>query len=358
MSAAAPSTRIELAPLPAASLRVERLRQTYGARVAVDDVSWSAAPGEIVCLLGHSGCGKTTLLRLIAGIEAPAAGRVMIDGQDLSGPGNFVPAEPRRIGLVFQDYALFPNLSVLANVSFGLREGSRAERVATAQRLLRRVGLDAHAASHPHTLSGGEQQRVALVRALAPQPRLLLMDEPFSNLDRRLRDRVRDDTMALLRESGTTAIIVTHDPEEALRIADRIVLMHAGRVEQDGRPQVLYQQPATRFAARYFSELNEISGICRNGVVETPLGRFAAPQLTDGTAATVCLRPQDLGLAEAGPAATVVERHFLGDAEELRLRVAGLDALLTLRSPKLPPVRAGQTVHLDLRRDDALVFPT
>lgn len=359
MTAAATSiTAIPRTPARAAALGVEQLRQAYGARVAVDDVSWSAAPGEIVCLLGHSGCGKTTLLRLIAGIEAPAAGRILLDGQDVSGPKGFVPAERRRVGLVFQDYALFPNLSVLDNVTFGLRDSPRADREAIAHRLLRRVGLDAQAASFPHTLSGGEQQRVALARALAPQPRLLLMDEPFSNLDRRLRDRVRDDTMALLRESGTTAVIVTHDPEEALRIADRIVLMHRGRVEQDGRPQALYHRPATLFAARFFSELNEIPGTSRDGAVETPLGRFAAPQLADGMAATVCLRPQDIELAEAGPAATVFERHFLGDADELRLRVEGLDSVLILRQRTLPPIGIGQTVHLELQRDNALVFPT
>jgi iron(III) transport system ATP-binding protein len=343
----------------AATLAVEDLRQVYGSRVAVDGVRWRAEAGEIVCLLGHSGCGKTTLLRLIAGIEAPAAGRILIDDQVVSDAGRFVPAEQRRVGLVFQDYALFPNLSVLANVTFGLRDGSRTEREAIAHGLLQRVGLDALAAHYPHTLSGGEQQRVALARALAPQPRLLLMDEPFSNLDRRLRDRVRDDTMALLRESGTTAVIVTHDPEEALRIADRIVLMHGGRVEQNGCPEALYRRPATLFAARFFSELNEIPGVCRGDSVETPLGRFAAPGLADGARATVCLRPQDLRLGDTGPTATVVERRFLGDAEELRLRVAGLESMLTLRHlGDMPDLAVGQTAHLDLRRDDALVFPT
>lgn len=339
-------------------LNLRNLSCGYQDQRVVQNLNLHLNAGDIGCLLGPSGCGKTTTLRAIAGFEPVFEGEIELAGEVISRAGFTLAPEKRRIGMVFQDYALFPHLSVRANVTFGLREGSRAEREAIAHRLLQRVGLDALAESYPHTLSGGEQQRVALARALAPQPRLLLMDEPFSNLDRRLRDRVRDDTMALLRESGTTAVIVTHDPEEALRIADRIVLMHGGRVEQNGSPQDLYRRPATLFAARFFSELNEIPGVCRSGAVETPLGRFAAPQRADGAPATVCLRPQDLGLADAGPAAIVVEHRFLGDADELRLRVAGLEPMLTLRRGNLPEVRVGQTVHLDLRRDDALVFPT
>lgn len=343
----------------AASLVIEQLTRRYGEHDAVSNVSWSAAPGEIVCLLGHSGCGKTTLLRLIAGIEAPSAGRVIIDGEDLSG-SRFVPPEKRRIGLVFQDYALFPHLSVLDNVTFGLQQLPRAQREASAMVALERVRLASHARQYPHTLSGGEQQRVALARALAPQPRVLLMDEPFSNLDRRLRDRVREDTLAVLRESGTTAVIVTHDPEEALRMADRIVLMHAGRVEQQGTPQSLYWQPQTPFAARYFCDLNEIPAQCRQGQVDTALGRFQAAHVVDG-AALVCLRPQDLALADRADtdtvAATLRERVFLGDSEQLQVSVAGLEQPLTLRRHEPSALAAGQTVQLRIHRDRALVFP-
>ncbi len=342
---------------PAASLVVENLRQVYGTRVAVDNVSWSAEPGQTVCLLGHSGCGKTTLLRLIAGIEVPSAGRVLFDHQEISGPQAFVPPEQRRVGLVFQDYALFPHLSVLENVMFGLRKHAANEALARAA--LKRVGLAGHAGHYPHTLSGGEQQRVALARALAPQPRVLLMDEPFSNLDRRLRDQVREDTMALLREAGTTAVVVTHDPEEALRIADRIVLMRAGRVEQSGTPQELYRHPASLFAARFFCDLNEISGVCRSGSVETALGRFPAANLAEGTAANVCLRPQDIVIANSGDgiAASVLERVFLGESEQLRVTVPGLATPLTLRQREPGSTCRSPSVHLDIRRDDALVFP-
>jgi iron(III) transport system ATP-binding protein len=342
----------------AAALAVGGLRRSYGTTVAVDDVSWQAAAGEVICLLGHSGCGKTTLLRLIAGLEAPDAGRVEIDGEALSAPGVFVPPERRRIGLVFQDYALFPHLSVLANVLFGLRDASRGERESRALTALRRVGLQHKARAYPHTLSGGEQQRVALARALAPQPRLLLLDEPFSNLDRRLRDQVRDDTLRLLRASGTTAVVVTHDPEEALRIADRIVLMHRGRVEQQGRPQDLYQHPASLFAARFFCELNEIPGHCRDGKIDTPLGCFAANGVGDG-AARLCLRPQDIAIdpAGTGPLATVIDALFLGDAEQLNLRVAGLEQPLRLRTRVAVGARAGATLQLSVAADAALVFP-
>lgn len=342
----------------AASLTVDGLRRSYGATVAVDDVSWQAGAGEVLCLLGHSGCGKTTLLRLIAGLEPADAGRVEIDGEVLSAPNVLVQPERRRIGLVFQDYALFPHLSVLANVLFGLRDGDRAERESRALAALRRVGLQNKVRHYPHTLSGGEQQRVALARALAPRPRLLLLDEPFSNLDRRLRDQVRDDTLELLRESGTTTVIVTHDPEEALRIADRIVLMHRGRVEQQGQPQDLYQRPASLFAARFFCELNEIPGHCRSGVIDTPLGRFAADGVADGTA-RLCLRPQAIAVdrSKTGPLATVIDIAFLGDAVQLRVRVAGVDSPLRLRTCEATDAGPGAKLHLAIAAESVLVFP-
>jgi iron(III) transport system ATP-binding protein len=343
----------------AAALTLENLIQRYGERAAVDGVSWSAAPGETVCLLGHSGCGKTTLLRLIAGLERPSAGRVLLDGEEVSGPQRFVAPERRRIGLVFQDYALFPHLSVLANVMFGLRSGGRATNHASAMQALERVRMAHHAQSYPHTLSGGEQQRVALARALAPQPRLLLMDEPFSNLDRRLRDRVREETMTLLRESGTTAVVVTHDPEEAMRIADHIVLMRAGRIEQNGRSEQVWRQPRSLFAARFFCDFNEIDGICQDGVVSTALGRFEAPGHAPGTAMRVCLRPQDVRIAPpftGGVAGRVLERLFLGEAVQLRVAVEGLDQPLLIRQFEPSGAVAGDAVQLEIARARALLF--
>src|SRR5215213_4260307 len=275
-----------------AELAFEDVAQAYGALRALDGVSLTIAPGEIVCLLGPSGCGKTTLLRIAAGVENPVSGRVLLDGSEVSGPTAFVPPERRGVGLMFQDYALFPHLTILENVSFGLRGLAARDVEASARRALARVGLERYAGDYPHMLSGGEQQRVALARSIAPRPGVLLMDEPFSNLDRRLRDSIREETIAILREMGATTIVVTHDPEEAMRIADRIVLMRSGRIVQVGEAETLYRQPADLFAARFFCDFNEVEGVVRGGGVSTPVGTFAAPGLAEGQAALVCVRPR------------------------------------------------------------------
>jgi len=344
-------------PLPhtPCALEVQSLVRRYGTLAALRGVSFHAAPGEILCLLGSSGCGKSTLLRLIAGLEVADGGSIRMDGVALSDADTFVPPEQRGVGLVFQDYALFPHLSLLDNVAFGLR-GARAARQAAARAALARVHLEERAASFPHMLSGGEQQRVALARALAPRPRLLLMDEPFSNLDRGLRESVRAETIALLREEGITAIIVTHDPEEALRIADRIVLMRAGAVEQDAGPETLYCRPASLYAARFFGELIELGGEVGNGRVNTPLGTFDARGLPEGQQAIVALRPHHLRLAADGIAASVQARTFLGPAVQLRLGVAGLAAPLLLNVDTSCPATAGGLVHLRVETHAALVF--
>lgn len=338
------------------ALELRSVGRNYGQLAAVRDVSLAIAPGEIICLLGSSGCGKSTLLRLIAGLEAPDTGSIVMQGVTLSGAGAFVPPERRGIGLVFQDYALFPHLSILDNVAFGLR-GSKPERLTAARNALARVRLDSRAGSYPHMLSGGEQQRVALARALAPQPRLLLMDEPFSNLDRNLRDRVRTETLAILREARITAIIVTHDPEEALRIADRIVLMRHGTVEQDAAPESLYRNPASLYAARFFSELIELQGQCAGGQVATPLGKFTAPTLPDGQTACIALRPHDLQPAATGIAARLLDRTFLGPVQQLRLAVSGLTDPLVLQVHEPCSAQPGEPMFLNVDKRAALVFP-
>jgi iron(III) transport system ATP-binding protein len=345
---------VAAAPDPALELR--SLGRNYGSLAAVRDVSLAVGHGEIICLLGSSGCGKSTLLRLIAGLEAPDTGSIVMAGVTLSGAGAFVPPERRGIGLVFQDYSLFPHLSILDNVAFGLR-GGKPERMAAARTALTRVRLESRADSYPHMLSGGEQQRVALARALAPQPRLLLMDEPFSNLDRNLRDRVRTETLAILREARITAIIVTHDPEEALRIADRIVLMRHGTVEQEAPPESLYRNPASLYAARFFSELIELRGQCAGGQVATPLGRFTAPQLPDGQTACIALRPHDLQPAASGIAALLLDRTFLGPVQQLRLAVSGLTDPLVLQVHEPCSAQPGEPMFLNVDTRAALVFP-
>src|SRR6185295_17992539 len=223
----------------AARLTYQGVTHRYGATLAVADFSLDIAPGEIVSLVGPSGCGKTTLLRLAAGVERPSAGAILINEREVAG-GSFEPPERRGVGLMFQDFALFPHLSNLANVMFGLKSLPHVDAEREARLALDRVGLGSHAHLYPHMLSGGEQQRVALARAVAPRPSVLLMDEPFSGLDRRLRDQVRDDTLNVLRDSHVTGVIVTHDPEEALRMADRVALMREGRLVQVDTPEGIY----------------------------------------------------------------------------------------------------------------------
>ena len=275
----------------AASLRFEDLCHSYdNGRQILHDISLEAEPGKVLCLLGPSGSGKSTLLRLAAGIERQTSGAIKVNEKDVASNHIFLPPEKRPIGLVFQDFALFPHLTILENVRFGLTQLSREEGNREASRALKRMGLEHYANAYPHLLSGGEQQRVALARALAPRPSILLMDEPFSGLDTRLRDAIRAETLSALRESGATAIIVTHDAEEAMRMGDRIALINKGRLEQVGPMDALYYRPANLFAAAFFSELNAIDGISKNGKVETALGIFDAPNHLENGPVTVAIR--------------------------------------------------------------------
>jgi len=261
--------------------------------------------------------------------------------------------------MVFQDYALFPHLTIGGNVAFGLRGRPRAEVDDLVGAMLERLGLTRYATSYPHMLSGGERQRVALARALVPGPRVLLMDEPFSGLDGRLRDRVRQHTMELLRDTGTTTIFVTHDPDEAMQIADRIALLHEGRLVQCGPPQELYTRPSTAFAARFFSDVNELRGTCRDGCVETPLGCFKAPHLPEHAQATVCIRPQHvrLALGKTNVSARVVRTEFRGEADHVVLALSGVSTPLTLRAFGRTHLEADDMVHLDIHPTDVLVVP-
>ena len=355
------SRRIDL-PAPqalATVLALESVTLRYGAILALNDVSLAAESGEILCLLGPSGSGKSTLLRLVAGVERPNSGRIHLDGAEVAGPRAFLEPERRRVGMVFQDYALFPHITIAANVGFGLKGLRRAEARSTAGSMLERVGLSRYADSYPHMLSGGERQRVALARALAPKPRVLLMDEPFSSLDGSLRDQVRRDTLALLRELGTTTLLVTHDPDEAMRAADRIALLHNGCLVQCARPRDLYARPTSTFAARTFGDINELKVNCRGGRIETPLGRFQAAGIPDGTPASLCIRPQHLRITRngAGIPARVITTSFLGEVDNVVLSVAGLEWPLTMRVFGRSRLEPGDSVHLDVDPDDVLVIP-
>ena len=329
-------------------LTVERLSVHFGSTVAVDDVSLEVSRGEVVCLLGPSGSGKSTLLRAVAGVERPTRGRIRIEGAEVAGPDAFVEPQQRHVGMVFQDYALFPHLRVDANIAFGLRRSEHG-----IETLIERLGLKPLARKFPHELSGGERQRVALARAMAPKPRVLLMDEPFSSLDSRLRDDVRRHTLAFVRESGTTTVIVTHDPDEAMRIADRIALLDRGQLVQFDTPESLYARPASLFAAQFFSNVTALPGVGHEGYLETRLGRFTAPGVSRGARALACVRPQHLKLADdgVGVEGRIVSSEYRGDCHYVLVDIEGLDSPVTVCVASSETRRdeefgAGAVVHL------------
>jgi len=335
----------------AARLTFEDVSRRYGAVLALDHVSLDIAPSEILCLLGPSGCGKSTLLRIAAGVERPSSGRVLLDGQEVAGPNAFVLPEKRGVGLMFQDFALFPHLTILDNVAFGLKSLNRREARAEARAALERVGLSHYAGEYPHILSGGEQQRVALARAIAPRPSVLLMDEPFSGLDPRLREKMREETLAILHETRATSIVVTHDAEEAMRMGDRVALMRKGRVVQTGKALDLYRAPKDILAARTFSDLNELAARVEQGNAATPLGRFFANGLPDGAEAIVCVRQRGVRLLSPGQGVPgrVLDARFLGDVALVEIAVQGLDApiLARVKESDVPPQGAEIGVGID-----------
>jgi iron(III) transport system ATP-binding protein len=346
----------------AARLTLDAIERTYGDAVALAGVSLDVAPGEIVCLLGPSGCGKTTLLRIVSGIERPTAGRVLINDREIAGPNRFVPPEARNVGLMFQDFALFPHLTVLDNVAFGLQSLSRDERERAAETILERVGLSGFARSYPSTLSGGQQQRVALARAIVPRPAVMLMDEPFSGLDIQLRDAMQEETLALLRETRATSLIVTHHPEEAMRLGDRIVVMRAGRIVQVGSTESLYRAPASLFVARLFSEINEIPARVAGGRVHTAAGSFAAPGLAEGVNAVLCIRERAIGISSAaninepGLNGRILDLKFLGDVTRLDVAVEGFERPLKARITASDGLGRGREVKVVIAPQAALVF--
>ncbi len=339
------------------ALRVENLSLHYGAVRALDDVSFDVARGSILCLLGASGSGKSSALRLIAGLERPASGRITIHDHVVAGDGRHVEPERRHVGLVFQDFALFPHLTVKANVAFGIRHGDRTQTGSTVAALLRDVGLADRADRYPHMLSGGERQRVALARALAPRPRILLMDEPFSSLDSRLRDQVREQTIDLLRRTGTTTIMVTHDPVEAMRVADRIGVLAQGRLVQFGTAADIYQRPCSPQMACVFGHVNTVEGAVDGGTLVTPLGAFPAPPGAPAGPAIVCVRPQHLRLEAGGPGvrAIVTGVTCVGDVTEVQLRVDNLR--LVARVTDQAAFKIGDDPRVCVDPSQLFVFP-
>ena len=322
---------------------VHGVAKRFGDVQAVDGADLCVERGEIVALLGPSGCGKTTLLRLIAGFEHPDAGEVRLEDRPVAANGTWLAPERRRVGMVFQDYALFPHLTVAENVGFGVARRERSARVAEALGL---VGLDGLGRRYPHELSGGQQQRVALARALAPRPALVLLDEPWSNIDPLLRACMRADLADILRGIGVTVVLVTHDREEAFSVADRIAVMRSGRVVQAGSPESLYLAPADRWVAEFVGAGNFVPGRLDGELVETLLGRFPVTNRNGAVDVDVLIRPELLEL-EPDPAgvAEVVAREFRGHDVFYRVRLGDGTTLVSQRpSNEVVPLGSRVTV--------------
>lgn len=342
----------------AASLVFENIERRYGDHIALQNFNLSINPGEVVCLLGPSGSGKTTLLRIGAGIEKPTSGRVLINELEVAGPARFVQPEKRSVGLMFQDFALFPHLNVLQNVAFGLRFLPRDEAQKEALSMLARVGLSELSQYYPHMLSGGQQQRVALARVIVPRPSVVLMDEPFSGLDVQLRDTIQEETLALLRETRATSIIVTHHPEEAMRLADRIAVMRNGHIIQVGRTEDLYLHPKELFIARLFSEINEISYRVHGSNISTPLGKLPAPGVKEGENVILCIRERGIHVMESGHGlpGRILHTKFLGDFTLLEVGVQGFDLPLRIRANKANVWERQKEIGVEIDASKTLVF--
>jgi iron(III) transport system ATP-binding protein len=301
----------------APAIRALGVRKAFGASVAVDGVDLVVEQGAIVALLGPSGSGKTTLLRMIAGFEAPDAGSVEVGGRTVAGPGVWEEPEERRVGMVFQDGALFPHLTIDGNVRFGQPDAARATAA------LEMVGLADRGRSYPHELSGGERQRVALARALGMDPDVVLLDEPFAALDAGLRTALREEVAAILRAAGASALLVTHDQQEAMSMADQLVVMRAGRVEQAGPPEEVYARPASRWCAEFLGAADVVPGVAADGSVTCELGTFPADPGLAGPVEVV-VRPEGVTLdvdLDTGVAAKVVGRSFYGHDQLVRLEL-------------------------------------
>ena len=357
-------------------LSFDGVSHRYGPVVAADRVSFAAEPGEILCLLGPSGCGKSTLLRLAAGLEELQAGSIAIGGRTVAATGTRpqVPPEARGVGLVFQDYALFPHLTVVENVRYGLPGGGR-EGGARARRLLADLGMTELAGRYPHALSGGQQQRVALLRALAPGPRVMLLDEPFSTLDEHLRHEVRMEAMGLLAGSGAVTVLVTHDAEEAMLLADRILVMVDGRIVQDASPDRVYAHPADLFVARLFGPVNRYEGTVRGGSVPTPIGPVPASLELESKRVTVAVRAdgvelRDLASAPEGGVRVRVRSVRRVGAWTLVLMAPrhatreaagptenGEPPSIQARLPGMASIESGDELALHARPEHTFVFP-
>jgi iron(III) transport system ATP-binding protein len=357
--------RASAAAEPATVLSIQDVSRVFGTEQAVDEMSLSVRDGELLTLLGPSGCGKTTLLRLVAGLERPDAGQIHLDGRLVAGPDEMVPPERRDVGLVFQDFALFPHLTAGENVAFGIDDWPAQKRRARVSELLSMVGLEDQRESAPGELSGGQQQRIALARALAPEPDLLLLDEPFSNLDVDLRVRMREEVRRIIKETGVTAVSVTHDQEEALSISDRVAVVNDGTVEQVGTPEAVFQQPTSRFVATFLGHAAFVSGTIHGDEVRTDLDLIARERVHgldrayDHATVDILVRPDDLRArpveSDQEADGRVTYRRYLGPSVLYRVTLGDGQTVECMHNHS-DDIELDQPVVLDLTADHDLAW--
>lgn len=337
-------------------VEVKYISKSFGNIRVIRDLSFKINQGEILALLGPSGCGKTTILRLIAGFENLGGGEIYIQGERMANTSFSIPPEKRSVGMVFQDYALFPHMTVAGNVLYGLKGMERWRQEKILEGMLRLVGLRGYRSRYPHQLSGGEQQRVSVARALAPCPAALLLDEPFSNLDADMRSRMRLEVLSILRKAKTTAILVTHDREEAFSLADRVGVLNRGSLEQLDTPEVLYHQPKTPFVARFVGLADFLTAQVKNGSVVTELGSFLLNGLISSTSLMVMIRPDDIDFIpdERGDA-LLVGREFLGSENLYKIRLGSGEVIRSIQ-PSTAVYLVGQKVQIHANLDHVIVF--
>ena len=341
-------------------LSLRNVSHEFGSSRVLRDINFDVEPGELVCLLGPSGCGKTTALRIAAGLERLQTGTVLIHDEVVASAGQYLEPEKRGVGLVFQDYALFPHLDVAGNIGFGLRHLGNAQRQQAVINALERVGMAEYLHAFPHQLSGGQQQRIALARALAPVPRVMLLDEPFSGLDVARRAELRDTTLHVLKNAGIATIMVTHDPEEAMYMGDRIIVMNEGQVMQDGTPEALYFHPANHFVASFFGEVNVFPSRVEGNIATTPLGDVAVENMPSGTAVDVLIRPEGLRIGSQGRDGDVLANidavRSLGGVSLMHLSIQN-GPHVHARVPRSQAVDKGGVVSITLDPEMTFVFP-
>ncbi len=331
----------------------------------VNNISFKVKKGELVCLLGPSGCGKTSTLRLIAGLEIPNSGSISIAGKCVSDKNTFIEPHKRDVGFLFQDFALFPHLTTKENIAWGLSHLEPKKKTNRLEELLEQISMTEHGDKYPHELSGGEQQRVSLARALAPKPSLLLLDEPFSSLDTKLRHEIRAETSKILKDTNTTAIIVTHDPEEAMLIADKIVLMCGGEVLQEGTARELYDKPRNKYVASFLGYINQVDGIAKGKIVETIIGDIPNQDFRNNTELDIIARPHALSVSKVSKknsktkCAIIDSIKFMGTASHVWCKVESTNKtkklILVIKEDK-QDLKIGDKVHFNINKNDIFMF--